>query len=410
VFEEPFRLVNRLKWLEKETWKDRTLMFVMAAVVFIFMAGFVLPMGSQGKQAKSVAARQAEPHTVTESQTRLADNTEKDTSWWDKLKKNRIDADYNIGLKETEEFYAIILPMRGPITQVNDAMYRLQGYLKGNDIEPDGPSFIRQISSTDIPNPEYEQEWEAGYPVRKKIQVSRPFLLKKYPAEKCIFSRVKQSLEEDGWNQAMAEFLFSNNLMVSNPSFVYCPDQLYDYNDWNPKWEVQIPVKQSGKPFPKVPIYTKWTEAMVALVLPMQGSYKQETAALQKLNNYLREINVQPQSEPFFRYFNNEEFVPEEEVLWEAGYAVPKGSRAEAPFEIRYFPEELVISSEFEYDTSEILLYAHSMALSYVIEGYRAVGYPMRILKNGLEKDIQVNEFRIPVRRARYNITQLPRF
>ena len=44
VFEEPFRLVTRLKWLEKETWKNRWLALAVSVATFIIVAVLILPM------------------------------------------------------------------------------------------------------------------------------------------------------------------------------------------------------------------------------------------------------------------------------------------------------------------------------------------------------------------------------
>jgi beta-lactamase regulating signal transducer with metallopeptidase domain len=44
VFEEPFRLVSRLRWLEKETWKKRTPAYVTAFFVLVLGAPLLLPM------------------------------------------------------------------------------------------------------------------------------------------------------------------------------------------------------------------------------------------------------------------------------------------------------------------------------------------------------------------------------
>jgi beta-lactamase regulating signal transducer with metallopeptidase domain/Tol biopolymer transport system component len=49
VFEDPFRLVARLRWLEKKTWRTRKLMTAAVAVVAILMTAAVLPMGSAGQ-------------------------------------------------------------------------------------------------------------------------------------------------------------------------------------------------------------------------------------------------------------------------------------------------------------------------------------------------------------------------
>jgi Tol biopolymer transport system component/beta-lactamase regulating signal transducer with metallopeptidase domain len=46
VFEDPFRLVARLRWLEKKTWRTRKLMTAAVVVVTMVMTAAVLPMGS----------------------------------------------------------------------------------------------------------------------------------------------------------------------------------------------------------------------------------------------------------------------------------------------------------------------------------------------------------------------------
>ncbi len=50
VFEEPFRLVARLRWLEKETWRRRTPAIAAAVMVLVFGIPFVLPMAAAGPQ------------------------------------------------------------------------------------------------------------------------------------------------------------------------------------------------------------------------------------------------------------------------------------------------------------------------------------------------------------------------
>ncbi|MBN2412978.1 hypothetical protein JXQ31_14920 [candidate division KSB1 bacterium] len=403
VFEEPFLLMNRLKWLEKNSWKDKNLMFVTATIVFVFMAGLVLPMAVSEKQDKTNAGIKSDTETM------LVENQE--SSWIRDLKIYKArNSDFIFRAKQTEPFYAVVLPMRGPISQLNDAMAQLQGYMRQNRIKPTGPSFIRQFANANVPVPEVDNIWEVGYPVAGKLSLLAPFVLKKIPAQNIIVSRLDQSFNEDEYNREAAIYLFNNNLVTSNASILYCPDKLFETGHHNPKWELQIPVIKTDKPFPKVPVYTKWTEAIVALVLPMQGSYDNELEALERLRAYLKEINVEPIGDPFFRYFNNSEFLPEQDVFWEAGYAVPKETKAIAPFEIKYIPEELVVCTEFTYDYDDILLYVNSFALSYIIEGYRGNGYPMRILKSGDLHGVELNEFRIPVRKERYNITSLPKF
>jgi septal ring factor EnvC (AmiA/AmiB activator) len=44
IFEEPFRLVPRLKWLEKKTWENRKLRIVASICISLFMMTCVMPM------------------------------------------------------------------------------------------------------------------------------------------------------------------------------------------------------------------------------------------------------------------------------------------------------------------------------------------------------------------------------
>jgi beta-lactamase regulating signal transducer with metallopeptidase domain/Tol biopolymer transport system component len=50
VFEDPFRLVARLRWLEKKTWRTRKLMTIAVVLVTLGMSAAVLPMGSAGQE------------------------------------------------------------------------------------------------------------------------------------------------------------------------------------------------------------------------------------------------------------------------------------------------------------------------------------------------------------------------
>ena len=54
VFEEPFRLLPRLRWLERRTWERRRLIAVTALAVPLILAPFVLPMAA-ARPAQSAA-------------------------------------------------------------------------------------------------------------------------------------------------------------------------------------------------------------------------------------------------------------------------------------------------------------------------------------------------------------------
>jgi len=61
VFEEPYRLVARLRWLERDTWRRRKVTLVAAAFVVVLAVPFLLPMaggaaGSTGSEISNVEA------------------------------------------------------------------------------------------------------------------------------------------------------------------------------------------------------------------------------------------------------------------------------------------------------------------------------------------------------------------
>ena len=70
VFEEPFRLVARLRWLEKETWRRRTPALLTAAFVMIIGVPMLLPMAS----ADSAGAFDDSNSTALNESVRQADS------------------------------------------------------------------------------------------------------------------------------------------------------------------------------------------------------------------------------------------------------------------------------------------------------------------------------------------------
>ncbi len=49
IFEEPFRLIPRLKWLEKKTWENRNLKIVATICTSLFMVACVMPMSKSSQ-------------------------------------------------------------------------------------------------------------------------------------------------------------------------------------------------------------------------------------------------------------------------------------------------------------------------------------------------------------------------
>ena len=72
VFEDPFRLVVRLKWLEKKTWENRKLITATAVLVTLVLTAGILPMGSPDgdQENRKEASQSGDFHAVGQADDR----------------------------------------------------------------------------------------------------------------------------------------------------------------------------------------------------------------------------------------------------------------------------------------------------------------------------------------------------
>ena len=127
VFEEPFRLVTRLKWLEKETWNNRGLYIAAAVAAFFIVATLILPMDSVGR-SKAVSnismlsqmQQQQNPPSSSATAAQGANHSQGDCyfikelswtdeyNWWSKVSST---------FQEPSKFY--LCPQKASLTQDN---------------------------------------------------------------------------------------------------------------------------------------------------------------------------------------------------------------------------------------------------------------------------------------------------
>ena len=134
--------------------------------------------------------------------------------------------------------------------------------------------------------------------------------------------------------------------------------------------------------------------ALTAVVMPMQGPYAQTRSALQAVESYLKARGVTPAGPPFGRY--------ESEQHWEAGYAVPPGTRVEAPFQLISLPRALTASAVVDGAWAKDSNPRWAAFLKSVVEqGYLPAGPPMEIWSgDDAQPARQSTEMRIPVAKA----------
>ena len=70
IFEGPFRLVPRLKWLEKKTWENRKLKFSVTILTSLFMVACVMPMSKSSQKKETKEIKNATPEIKI---TKIAD-------------------------------------------------------------------------------------------------------------------------------------------------------------------------------------------------------------------------------------------------------------------------------------------------------------------------------------------------
>jgi len=136
------------------------------------------------------------------------------------------------------------------------------------------------------------------------------------------------------------------------------------------------------------------TSTVVAVVVPMTGSYLQTSAALQQVEAYLKRRGVTPAGPPLGRFWS--------EQHWETGYPVPPGTQAEAPFQVVSLPPGLAASVVVKAPWAKYSDGRWGALLKSVIEqGYQPAGPAMEIWSGeDARESTQSTEMRMPVTKA----------
>jgi effector-binding domain-containing protein len=143
-----------------------------------------------------------------------------------------------------------------------------------------------------------------------------------------------------------------------------------------------------------LPVKIGHADALVAVVVPMKGSYQQTSAALQSVEGYLKTLGITPAGAPFGRYWS--------EQHWEAGYPVAAGIQVKAPYQLISLPAGLaasaVVKGPWGKDSD-----AHwgAFVKSVIEQGYLPTGPAMEIWSGGDAKQgTPSTEMRMPVAKA----------
>jgi len=158
---------------------------------------------------------------------------------------------------------------------------------------------------------------------------------------------------------------------------------------WQIYRDLGVPVSPEA---PQAAFAVKEAPAQTAVVLPMTGSYSQHTEAIVRLVEYLKSAGIEIAGPPFGRYYNSPGTVPENQLRWEVGLPVARGSgAATAPFQKQdYAPTTVAFAVVPGRDTAGPWLQLGDWITGH---GYLTSGPAMEVWL-----DVSKTEIRLPVR------------
>ena len=325
VFEDPFRLVSRLRWLEKKSWRTRKLTTATVVLVTVLMTAVVLPMGSPGRESGSAVSLQEAKYKEAEKA---------------RIENLRLDVE----IKTVPPLYAAVLPRIGGLDESEYALSRLEQLLDDAGIKPTGFPFGRYISdSDDVPLEEYV--WEIGYPIPPGTKVEPPLEIIRVSEMQVASATIEGIMSTDEvWPKfvrAVSDFGF---IAAGLPVFEIWKGESEGKEFW---WqtEMRITAFTLDEGYPGMEIVFKETEPFTALVLPMQGSFSQLSDGAALLKKSISERGITTTGPPFGRYFTDASKVLPSQYRWEIGYPVEEGTQAYPPFAIRRIDGATVAST-----------------------------------------------------------------
>jgi len=328
VFEEPYRLVTRLKWLEKKSWETRTVALITAfAAAFILMFS-LLPMAEAEKNGDVIFKMN-----------------------WDKPSanaqagKDTKPISLNITFKETEPLYAVVLPMVGsPNDQFEQAAQQVRSLAAQQGIKVIGSPFARYFS-----DPEKvalsQSNWEIGYRVKPGTQAKAPLEIIQQVGWNMACTQVEGIKNTDRvWEAFIAQIQDMGYIPCFPPAMEFCTGDQVGKEFWW-KTELCILAFRPEDGYPGMEITFKTTPEETALVLPMYGSYAQLPQAIAQLESYIKKNQITTTGDQFGCFYSDASETLADNYVWEVGYPVAPGTQAHAPFVIKEYPASPVASA-----------------------------------------------------------------
>jgi beta-lactamase regulating signal transducer with metallopeptidase domain/DNA gyrase inhibitor GyrI len=335
VFEEPFRLVSRLKWLEKKSWKHRRWILAASLGAGLSMAAMTIPMSGMDEPLVP-----DNPAVFPGSSVGTAGQvTESDMP------------EFQVVLKRTEPMTAVILIKRGhPDPQFESAMAELKDLMKQQRIKSAGDPFFR-IWTDPQKVPITQAVWEVGCPIKRNASVKPPLEIVRLPDFQVAGAEILGVPPSERLWKAFTE-------RVQNMGLAPCfPPAMEVYKSeggskpfwWNMELRMQAFQPQAG--YPGLNVQIRETGPATALVLPVQGSYGQRLEAVDRLKKVIRENHIKTRNRWFCLYYSDPSKVAPSEYLWDVGCELEPNEvlKVDPPFQLRSLEKDSIAYAAFNY-------------------------------------------------------------
>jgi beta-lactamase regulating signal transducer with metallopeptidase domain/DNA gyrase inhibitor GyrI len=406
VFEEPFRLISRLRWLERPTWKFQKQARVTSSITVLVMAIFFMPMAEAKLPAAADASgvhffgRKILDGVASDSAHDLqaASANGKTRIWSFFAKSPEAGARALFKIEKAPAGWAILLPTKGALDQLPVLLEKLDNYLRANGIERIGPPITRKYSSEEIVGL-FETEWEAGYYIAESLAVKSPFKICRIPARNVLNCSYKSDTDAGRWTRRLAAWLYHNDYRTCMPQTISWVDGLPQPNRPIPRFDFEMIVEKVEPGYPNLQVEIRSLPERHALVLPMQGDDKQEQGAVERLREYLKQTGVKPLDDIYIRYHNSPEWTPKARLLWDVVVPIERDHNAATPIRTEWQQGVRVACAIYQGEHLDIpLAFWYSYTLNFTMNGYTASGMPRKIFRERLANGQWKVELQWPVR------------
>jgi beta-lactamase regulating signal transducer with metallopeptidase domain/effector-binding domain-containing protein len=335
VFEEPFRLVTRLRWLEKDSWKHRRWILSVSLVAGLSMAAVTIPMSGMDEPLVP-----DNPAVFTGSSTGTAAQ----------VMESEI-PEFHIVLKRTESLTAVILSKVGSLdSQFEPAMAELKDQMKKQRIKSEGAFFFRIW--TDIGKvPVTRAVWEVGCPVKRNVSVKPPLDNVRLPVFQVAGAEFRGVPPSESLWKAFTERVQNMGLA---PCFPPAMEVFKSEGGSKPFWwnmELRMQAFQPQAGYPGLNVQIRETGPATALVLPVQGSYGQRQEAVDRLKKVIRKNHIKIKNRWFCTYYSDPSKVAPAEYLWDVGCELESSTilKVDPPFQLRSLEKDSIAFAVFNY-------------------------------------------------------------